>query len=517
MKTSLKHTILYLAAGALVFFASACDLSSLNEDPNNPTQVPVNLQLPALQHHFSYQVVAWAPRTPALWIQQLTASFFLPSAESYDVDESSFNNLWEFYGYPYVLNNSRLLAEQALEEGNPAYAGIAQVIHAWGLSYMTDLWGDIPYSEAFDPLNTTPAYDRQEEIYQVIFTTLDEAIANLGAANNNLLPGTSADFIYGGNLQQWTRLAYSLKARFEMRLSKAPGYNETTQAQRALDALANGLQSNADNAEFDYIAAPASENPWFQFAIDGKWDTRDQVGEYYINLLKELRDPRLPIHARPAGAVGNNGLVADFQAPAFDPEVHFSLTDSTFLGQPSGVDPRLGTVQASSIGAFFSAPGAALAWFRYPSLKFVEAEATLIVSGAAAAQPIFEDAIRADMERVGVAAADIAAYIASLPALTDAGVDAREMITTQKYIANFLDLEAYNDYRRVGYPDVPLAAPSANRRIDIIPLRFPTPASERQRNAASIPDYLPLGFNEMRVPVWWDTTVPAGALPNPTQ
>src|SRR5690606_21019399 len=100
----------------------------------------------------------------------------------------------------------------------------------------------------------------------------------------------------------------------------------------------------------------------------------------------------------------------------------------------------------------------------------------------------------------------------SLPTLAAAG-DARAEIMTQKYIADFLTAEAYNDWRRTGYPELePVAAEEA--RIDIIPLRFPYPSSERQRNNASIPSYGVRGFEEMKVPVWWDTTVPPGALPN---
>jgi hypothetical protein len=515
MQTLLKYRITTLVLGALVMFASACDLTELNDDPNNPTAVPENLQLPALLANFSYEVIGnTAVRLPAVWTQQLTWNGVQPSAATYDVDEADVNNLWEFWGYTDAMKNARRLAAQAETNGNPAYAGIAKVIEAWTLSILTDLWGDLPYSEAFDLNNAQPAYDEQEEVYDAIFALLDEAIADLQATENLMVPSSGEDFIYGGDLARWERLAYGLKARFKMRLSEAPGYSEVQQAQDALAALENAFQSNADVAQFSYLAAPGGENPWYQYAIDGKWDTRDQLSSYYVDLLKSLRDPRLPIHARPVGAVGNNGLVPGFVAPAFTEE-DYSLTDSTYFGHDSGA-AGIGAENVSSIGAFFSSAGAPLVWMSYASSKFVQAEAVLITSGPGAAQPIFEEAIRADMQFLGVPGAEIDAYLANLPALTDAGVDAREAILTQKYIANFLQTEPYNDYRRVGYPALqPVDVPEA--RVDLIPLRFPYPSSELSRNAANVPAYVPLGFDALRVPVWWDTTVPAGALPNPTQ
>lgn len=515
MQTLLRNKILYLVLGVLMVSASGCDLTDLNEDPNNPTSVPENLQLPALLANFSYEVIGnTAVRIPAAWTHQLTWNGVQPSESTYDVTEADVNNLWEFWGYTDVMKNARRLSAQAEANGNPAYAGIAKIIEAWTLSILTDLLGDLPYSEAFNLDIAQPAYDTQEEVYNAIFTLLDEAIADLQASDNIMTPGSSEDFVYGGDLQRWQRLAYGLEARFKMRLSKAPGYSETQQAQEALAALENALQSNADVAQFNYFAAPGAENPWYQFAIDGKWDTRDQLSAYYVDLLKSLRDPRLPIHARPAGEIGNNGPVAGFVAEPFSEE-HFDLTDSTYVGHISGAT-GIGAQNVSSIGAFFSAADAPLIWMSYASNKFVEAEAVLITAGPGAAQPVFEEAIRADMHFLGISGADIDAYIASLPALTDAGVDAREMILTQKYIANFLQTEPYNDYRRTGYPDLqPVDAPEA--RVDIIPLRFPYPSSELARNASNVPSYVPIGFDAMRVPVWWDTTVPAGALPNPTQ
>ncbi|MNY35512.1 Starch-binding associating with outer membrane [compost metagenome] len=83
---------------------------------------------------------------------------------------------------------------------------------------------------------------------------------------------------------------------------------------------------------------------------------------------------------------------------------------------------------------------------------------------------------------------------------------------TQKYIANFLQFEAYNDYRRTGYPALPVndeVYPGEPLDVppfmDIVPLRFPYPSSERSYNAGNIPADIPLNPTEaMAVPLWWD-------------
>jgi len=533
MKITLKRILLCSVVGTLVMFSSACDFTEMNTDPYNPGEVSVNMLLPAVQTHFSYHILANdAVRIPGLWVQQLVWTGFLPNADSYDVTESSANNLWEFYGYAYTLKNARRLIEQAEEvdavdpqgRTNPHWAGVGRILEAWTLSVLTDLYGDMPYSDGFDPLRTmTPTYDSQEEIYDAIFSLLDQAVTDLErpAAENARVLSAASDLVYVGNRAQWVRLAHSLKARFHMRLSEAPGRSRTAQAEAALAALGNGLTSNTDNARQQFFAQQGQQNPWFQYAISGQWDSRDQVSGHYIDLLKSLEDPRLPVHARQSGAVRSapHGLTPGFAPVDFDPDVHFDPEDDTYAGHYNAAVPGGGggAISWSSIGEAYSAPNAPVWWMTYASQLFVEAEATLYVSGPAAAAPIYENAIRADLQRHGIASPAIEEYIASVP-LPGGMEEALEAIITQKYIAGFLEVEPYNDFRRTGYPQLEPVPQHIHTRLDIIPLRLPYPSSELARNVANIPGYVPTAtYDAMRVPVWWDTNVPPGALPNPTQ
>lgn len=480
-----------LLLAALVVGLSGCDLSGVNEDPNNPTQVPEALQLSGLLGAFSYEVVGGQPaRVPAHWVQQLSFGGSPPSFDNYDFDESDSNNLWAFTAYTDVMNNARELATRAEANGNYAYAAIAKTIMAFNLGIMTDLFGDVPYTQAFDPSRTQPPYDTQQQVYEQVFALLEAALADYDLPSPRT-PGTD-DLLYGGNMARWKKLTYMLIARFNIHLTRAPGNTAAQRAQQALDALQNGFAGNADDADYRYYATTGQENPWFQWAIDGKWDTRNQLSAHYVTLLQSTNDPRLPVQARPAGAVNNNGPVAGFN-PA----------NPVYVGHQNGLTGP-GASAVSSIGTFYSAPNAPLTWISYAEGKFIEAEARFILSGAAAAEPVYRQAIAASMNKLGVPAAARDAYLAARPALT--AENALREIMVEKYVANFLNLDVYNDWRRNGFPQ--LTPVTEQARAPRIPLRFPYPISELTTNAANVDATgVPRGTSALAVPVWWDTTL----------
>ncbi len=486
MKTSIISKLVCIGILSLLL-VSCDDFLDVNTDPNSPSVVPENLQLGGLLGNFSYEIIGNQPaRVPALWIQQLAWNGVPPTQDNYQFTESDANNLWAFFGYSDVLKNARDLNSQAETNGNYAYAGISKVITAWTLSILTDLWNDIPLSQAFDPTNTEPGYDTQEQVYEEIFRLLSAAREDFDRPSP--ISPANDDLLYRGDMEKWRKLTNVLTARFHLRLSKAPGNSAQTRAQNALNAAANGFASNADDANFNYPGTAGMENPWFQFAIDGKWDRRDQLSNHYVELLKSLNDPRLPIQARPVGEVPTTGSLVE-------------VTEFEYAGHMNGED-GIGTGNISSIGRFYSNPNAPLTWLSYAELKFIEAEALLLSSGPAAADPVFRDAVRASMDKLGVGASARDDYVATLPALDAA--NALEQIMIQKYIANFLNPEAYNDWRRNNYP---VLTPVTNlAQLTVVPRRFPYPISEYQYNAANVnATGVPVGRNSMAMRVWWDT------------
>lgn len=464
----------------LLIFTSCDDFLDVNTDPNVPTVVPENLILTGVLARHSYQVVgSWPARHGVKWSQQIAWNAAVPPTwDNYDLTEGGSGASWSF-GYANIIKNAVELDRVANENGNYAYAGIAKVIIAWNLSVLTDTYGDIPWEEALDPVaHTKPAYQSQQQIYEAVFEYLTAAIEDFQRPSP-LVPGAH-DLVYGGNMANWERLAYSLMGRYHMRLSFAPGQNPAQRAQSALTALQNGFTGNDHNAMFRHGTDQGSHNPWHQFAISGDWDDRDRLSYHYVQLLKSLDDPRLPIQAR---------ATAD------------TVSDGTFYGGHVNGLPGGGRDTVSQIGEFYSAPDAPLYLFHYPELKFIEAEATFLAQGAVAADPIYREAIGAHMDKLGIDAADRDDYIDALPALT--ADNGHEQIMIQKYIANFLSPEVWVDWRRTNYPT--LIPVTHEARVDEIPRRFPYPIAEWQYNTENVTATgVPLGYDSMKSRVWWD-------------
>jgi hypothetical protein len=270
-------------------------------------------------------------------------------------------------------------------------------------------------------------------------------------------------------------LAYTLKARFYMRLTNAPGYDPVTQSNLALAALANGFNSNADNANFAYEDKLGSENPWYQYTIDNRWIDDARLSQTYVERLQALNDPRLIIQAQPTE---NEGIIVGVPN-----------------GEGSGTNEDI-----SAIGNFYSDAGAPLQWLTYAEAKFLQAEATFRTQGAAVAESIYKEAIQVSMDELGVAPEEASAYVA---AQTLTAADPLEQIMEQKYIALFLQFESYNDWRRTGYPnDLALAADAFTTAI---PVRFPYPEQELLNNAENVAQTgVPVGYDALVIPVWWD-------------
>ncbi len=153
----------------------------------------------------------------------------------------------------------------------------------------TDMWGDIPFSQAFaGEQQYTPEYDKQEDIYKGVQLLLDSAIANI-AEQGAKTPGGD-DYFYGGDMSKWEKLAYTLKARYYMHLTKAPGYNATTQADLALAALGKGMEADDDDLKFPYDGVAGQENVWYGTFLPSSTLI---LASGIVDSLKAHSDPRL--------------------------------------------------------------------------------------------------------------------------------------------------------------------------------------------------------------------------------
>ena len=476
MKAIYKTTALLLFA-ATIF--SACEKwLDINTDPNSPADEAMteNVYLPGIEAEVAYELTGGFPaRYPNYWMLQVGRDAAAPDFATYDIDESDVNNTWTYTVYTSALKNAVKLNKLAEERENFHYAGIAKVISAYILAITTDVWGDIPWTQAFQPQDYPfPEFDSQESIYNTIQQLLDEAISNFNEPEEGqiLRPG-GEDYIYGGDIELWTKFAYTLKARYAMRLTYAPGKTGSGQADIVLAALTNGLSANDENPGVTFGNSSGAEAPWYQWHI--KWETvAVWSNEFMVNLMNSKDDPR-------RGVYFTKTITGDYVGHRTGNMLPTNMYDSV-----------------SEISNYILAANQTVYWITYDEAKMLESEAYLWKNQPTEAKAALDDAITANMQRLGLSQGEINSYIAGIGSLPADFEQAQKMILEEKYVSDFLSTEVWNDQRRTGYPVIS-SADIDNPTYSNIPLRFMYPADVKQNNPKNEPD-----VNWLTDPVWWD-------------
>jgi hypothetical protein len=379
------------------------------------------------------------------------------------------------------------MVKDASGEADIIYRGLGKFFYAWIFAHITDMWGPVPFTEALDPRIREPKYDDQQAVYEAVHKLFDEAIAEMSSPTGRR--PSSNDLLFNGDMTRWVKLARLVQARHHLRLVYAPGEDKVARAQLALTALGQAFASNADDADFIYPGGADARNPLYTFQ-----DLRGQLAasEYMVELLRSRDDPRLPIMVTPIFFDSARGTVRYPAAP------------NTFRGHLNGAGAENDST-VSWIGTFFSNENASLNVGSYADQKFTEAEARLIVSGAAAADAPYRDGIRASMQKLGVSNAAITAYLAARPPLSSVANPLEEIIR-EKYVANYLKVESWNDWRRTGFPVLQTVE---NAMLPGIPQRVRTPGSELTNNINQVrATGIPTGLEGMSVKVWWASQGP---------
>jgi starch-binding outer membrane protein, SusD/RagB family len=410
----------------------------LSDNPNRPVTASNANLLVASQTNLSGIIEGHLGRTVCVWMQQCAGTRLqYNSLGIYIVGDDDYFTAWsQIYGGGGLLD-LRLLQSQAYAAGDSAYAGVAKVLEAWFMGIATDVWGDIPYSQAADTSIADPVLDPQDQVFTALQTRLDEGIASMNATVPGSGPG-GEDLVYEGDLAKWTALAHTLKARYYLHTAEQVG------PPAYVSALAEATLGIADPTG-DYLAyhsaATTESNLYYQFTVS--WADYLSAGKALLDLLQSTDDPRLSEY--------------------FDPNA-----DGDFVGADPGDDVGISPSPLSStrLDPSFSQP---LATWAENQLILAEAAFQTGDEGTARASL---DAVRADAGLSGVGAV-------SGPALLEA-------IMTEKYIRTFQSPEAWSDYRRTCLPALVPASGSS-----FIPARLTYPLSERNANS-SIPDGGPL-------------------------
>jgi hypothetical protein len=291
MKMIRKKGIHALLSIVLIFSVSSCELFDLdiNTDPNNPSEASLELLLSSSEYNLA-NIFADDLNSMAMGFVGIT-SF----NDDFNLNNSSWNTEWNNL-YMGPLNDLERLVDAAEAQGNnPKYLGIGRVLKAYYFSLVVDLWGDVPYSEAFqgDAGNKEPAYDDDAAIYADLLTLVDQAIADFATPSAVVVTG---DLIYGGNIGKWTRAAHSLKLRL---LIQTREVNPTAAADiQAVVNADNYIKVAADDLQFRFsrLLSPDNRHPMYFDGYGGGEAGYSYFGHQYMVEMLLNADPRTPFY-----------------------------------------------------------------------------------------------------------------------------------------------------------------------------------------------------------------------------
>lgn len=454
MKNNLKYL---LSSGLLLTSMLSCKYESfeeINTNPNNPSNVvttgvfnsATKELMDGTRGSFS------SGRMTLPWVQY-SAQQAYTEEDRFQFREGTndtyyatlFSVARDFKAIIDLNTDAKTRGQMALYGNNKNQIAASRVMLAYTFSILADTYGSVPYwsygnnDADFQALQiekyVKPKYASQQKIYTDILKELKEASEQFVTSERVF---TSGDVIYNGDAVKWKKFANSLRLRLANRLngviSSASGH--------ITDAIASGVMtSNDDTASQKYENNLFFPSPMFSsYYIDARTDFK--AANTFVDALKgEIGgfgvDPRLFKMIAPKTA-------------AIDPSSSpFTYTSSTVVsdyeGMPYGL-PNASTKAQRSNTSYWSnnviKPDFQEVLMEYAEVEFLLSE----VNGWDDTH--YKNGVRASMERWGVASADIAIYLGTLPAATKANV------LNQKYIAMFMQpQEAYSEWRRTGYPN----------------------------------------------------------------
>lgn len=512
MTKQFKNKKLVLVAFSALFLSTAScnNYLDINEDPNNIAQENVTPQyiLPGATTGAYYIQARRLNLFSSLMMNSYAGnsySFGTPFLDEYspNVTSTFYSDIWD-QTYRPVANFQTIIDFNDPSGKYTKFKAIAKIMKAYYMQNITDLYGDVPYSEAFKgQANMTPKYDKAEDIYKASILDLENAISlidtNVGDSPE------STDIVFGGEMNKWTAFANTLKLRYLVRMSNVTGDMANYRDQK-LATLKNVSFSDTDvllNPGYS-SSSDAQQNPAANYYVYSSSGTRPQnytlvvPSEHMaISLNGNSENSSLPIYQKFNNIVdGRSGRMFTL----IDGKVE-GVRQGATPGQPGAESGR--TVSRLGQGIIIGAESALTkpdiinksssksgVLMSKAEIKFLLAEESLrypsVISGA---ETHFTQGIEASYTYLG--ASGSSSYITAIGNVAGLGYVGNfnqklEAIMTQKWIAltGVNPEQSYFDYTRTGYPITPLSTIAIK---DNKPNRLVYPNSEYVANSANVP------------------------------
>jgi hypothetical protein len=439
-----------VAAALLAGSLGGCKfIEGITVNPNAVPQATVDQLFVSIQLNQMLWDEGQTSRLASMWTQQMggTDRQFETLSE-YVLTETEGGVYSDTYTGGGLVDIKRAIA--LTDSANrQVYSGILKVYEAYRIGMLASVFGDVSYSQAADTFKT-PVLDKQADVYAAVQAKLDEAISDL-SSGTGAGPG-AIDFAFKGDAAKWIAVAHTLKARFYMHWAEVDASNYAS----ALTQAASGVQASSGDWVGKHSTSSTETNLWYQFNVARSGYISS--GEYLVNALKARSDPRLQKYFSEASG--------DYTGE--------------YVGAPPGPrplangDPYPG-VNASQLNDATGGSGSAAYAQPYVTCAenyFIMAEAQS-KTGATdnTVRASLDNAIACDAARKGV---DLTAEEAANDAMT--GTNLFNEVMLQKYMALFLNIEAWNDYKRTCQPAI------TTWDGEEVPARLLYPQAERTTN-----------------------------------
>lgn len=437
----MKKIIISAFSLLTMLFTTGCsDWLDVNHDPNVLEKIPSGkILLPAAELNIGNSLMGWdlgfaGAFWSEYWTQKYTGSQFKSLCE---YDETSFN-------YAYMnftsgaLTDLKKIKELSASEADKGYYFIAEALSIFTWQLITDIWGDIPYTEALRGNEgiVSPQFDKGEDIYADLINRID-ALLNTDISNAKI--DGNFDFIYAGDMNKWKAFANTLKLKLMLRLSETSSYNN-----------ANVL-TFIENNEMLTTTAKVSGKTW----VDGQEGKRHPMREFEVSGANYFT----------TNIIGCKNFV-EYLSNNDDPRIDklFSITDSkvgyrgAFFGDFDSKEKSDGSTRDDQVKYCVARIDADLDLVYMSDWEtwFYMAEVYARANQFNEAKTAYENGVKASLAQHGIAATDIIENgYAQWQDPTNAE-EAIKQIGMQKWVANanYQHIESFLERNRIKYPAI---------------------------------------------------------------
>ena len=479
MRNKIILSIIFLLG---IFTSCTKDFEEMNIDKKHPLEVTAAVLFTNAEIDLANQISS-TNVNDNIW--KLMAQYW--TERSY-IDEANYNIINRripdrmFRTYYGILKNLKdaksIINAEVIAEPNLASKKVNQanriaiidLINVFIYQRLVDTFGNIPYSEALDIANYTPAYDDAQTIYKDLIARAKAAVTSLDDSEGSF---DTADLIYSGDVALWTKFGNSLLVKLGIGIADGP---LSALGKSTLEAASvNTFADLSEGAYFPYQQSLPYVNPLYTDLVEsGRTDFVMVKG--MVDLMTNMADPRLGKYFENlSGILTTYGV----KAGSYGSKVHYNST----IGKPDfhGILFTYDEVQ------FYLAEAAARGW-----------------NISSSAEEHFNNGVTASIIDWGGTSAEATAFLAAHPYSSYSSW--KEAIGTEAWVSMYTrGFEGYTFYRRLDYPTVLVMPPNPPTGVDRIPTRFTYPINEQTLNATNYASAASaIGGDKLTTRLFWD-------------